>query len=149
MLRANSAIDACLAGKQFPSYFPKLANDLQTPALPWPKGEESFLEQRPPKFPPASSPVAAAALRPTPIANTITILERMSTRFHQLTQQQKEAKWLAENRARYAGLWIALEGDELLASGPSAKEIFAQVAHRSSPALVMQIESAPLPFSGW
>jgi len=43
----------------------------------------------------------------------------------QMTRQQKEAKWLAENRARYAGLWIALDGDKLLAVSRSSKEVFA------------------------
>lgn len=63
-------------------------------------------------------------------------------------RDELESAWLATNRDQYVGLWIALEGDELLASGPSAKEVFAAVAGRSPAPLVMQIES-PAPFAGW
>ncbi|MFN0062666.1 MAG: hypothetical protein ACKVPX_09125 [Myxococcaceae bacterium] len=63
-------------------------------------------------------------------------------------RDELESAWLAENRDRYVGLWIALQGDELLAAAPTAREVFAAVAGRSATALVMQIES-PAPFAGW
>jgi len=59
-----------------------------------------------------------------------------------------ETAWLAANRDRYAGLWIALQGEELLAVAPTAREVFAAVAGRDVTPLVMQIESAA-PFAGW
>ncbi len=36
----------------------------------------------------------------------------------------KESKWLNEHRAEYAGQWVALKGDRLVAQGASAKEVY-------------------------
>lgn len=63
-------------------------------------------------------------------------------------RDELESAWLAANRDRYVGLWIALQGDELLAAAPTAREVFAAVAGRGSTPLVMQIDSSA-PFAGW
>jgi Family of unknown function (DUF5678) len=34
-----------------------------------------------------------------------------------------EKQWIAENSARYAGQWVALEGNHLIKAGSSAKEV--------------------------
>lgn len=57
--------------------------------------------------------------------------------------------WLASNRGRYAGQWIALQGSELLANGPSAREVHSHVRGQSPPVLILKIESEELPFAGW
>ncbi len=63
-------------------------------------------------------------------------------------RDELEAAWLAANRKRYVGLWIALQREELLAAAPTAREVFAALAGRGAAPLVMQIESAA-PFAGW
>jgi len=63
-------------------------------------------------------------------------------------RDELESAWLAANRDQYIGQWIALDGDELLAVAPTAREVFALVAGRATTPLVMQIES-PKPFAGW
>src|ERR1051326_5051266 len=34
----------------------------------------------------------------------------------------KSLRWLLENRKKYSGQWVALDGDSLIAGGPTAKE---------------------------
>lgn len=36
----------------------------------------------------------------------------------------KSLRWLDENREKYAGQWVALDGDRLIASGATAKEVY-------------------------
>jgi hypothetical protein len=62
---------------------------------------------------------------------------------------QEELHWLAENRYRFPGQWIALEGDQLLAVGPTAQEVFSKVADQRTPPLVVKITDDELPFAGW
>lgn len=152
MVIGNSVLDLCLDLKQsFPPGSARVRNQQlnHSPSVDWASLKESLFEQDPPKFPPASSIHSRFAVGQMPREYAISILEQMSSQFGERTRQQKEAKWLRDNRARYAGLWIAIEGDELLAAGPLAKDVFAQVAHRADPPLVMQIESATSPFAGW
>lgn len=37
----------------------------------------------------------------------------------------REIEWLNEHRAEYAGRWVALSGERLIAHGASAKEVYA------------------------
>lgn len=60
-----------------------------------------------------------------------------------------EREWLSRNRKLYAEKWTALEGDELLTVSDDAREVVAKVRGRSTPALVIQIETEELPFAGW
>ena len=64
-------------------------------------------------------------------------------------QLERERIWLATNRHRYAGRWIALDGDQLLAVGASAKEVFSEVANHVPAPLVIHIAEQELPFAGW
>jgi hypothetical protein len=64
-------------------------------------------------------------------------------------QHQRSLAWLSSHRLKYAGQWIALRGDHLVAVGPTAKEVFTQVRGENPPALVIKIESETLPFAGW
>lgn len=61
------------------------------------------------------------------------------------------AKWLAEHKTEYAGQWVALEGDRLIAHGADAKEVYA-VAGASGVKypMVTQVDdpTAP-PFAGF
>jgi hypothetical protein len=57
--------------------------------------------------------------------------------------------WLAANRQKYVGLWIALQGSRLLAIGRTAKEVYSRIRDERPPALVVKIEAEDLPFGGW
>ncbi|HXB67246.1 MAG TPA: DUF5678 domain-containing protein [Candidatus Acidoferrales bacterium] len=64
---------------------------------------------------------------------------------------QEEQHWLAENRSEYAGQWVALDGNKLLAHGPTAHEVYEQ-ARASGVALPLVVQVEPpdqLPFGGW
>jgi hypothetical protein len=61
-----------------------------------------------------------------------------------------ELRWLALNRHQYAGHWVALEGDALLAVGDSAQEVYAAIASHEGTPLVTRVEpEKPMPFAGW
>jgi len=38
----------------------------------------------------------------------------------------RSLRWLHENREKYSGQWVALDGDRLMASGASAKEVYSK-----------------------
>jgi Family of unknown function (DUF5678) len=37
---------------------------------------------------------------------------------------RKEMAWIEQNRAAYMGLWVALDGDRLVAAGPDGKKVY-------------------------
>jgi hypothetical protein len=76
-------------------------------------------------------------------------LARFQERAQRDRQFSQEMNWLAQHRRTYAGRWIALEGDRLLAVGATAREVFAHVGERPRPPLVIQIENEEMPFAGW
>ena len=62
-----------------------------------------------------------------------------------------EQRWLAEHGHEYAGQWVALDGDRLLAHGEQAREVYA-AAHDSGVRLPLVVRVNPpdqLPFGGW
>jgi hypothetical protein len=80
------------------------------------------------------------------------VLEQLAAlrRDRQVCQKAKdEMEWIAENRTRFNGRWIALSGRELLAVGDSAIEVFRETEHMISPPLIIKIEEESLPFPGW
>ena len=64
----------------------------------------------------------------------------------------KSLKWLNENREKYSGQWVALDGDRLIASGPTAKEVYSKAKAEGVEIpfveLVTERESAPFT-GGW
>lgn len=38
----------------------------------------------------------------------------------------KSLRWLRENQEKHLGQWVALNGDRLIASGPTAKEVYSK-----------------------
>jgi hypothetical protein len=64
-------------------------------------------------------------------------------------QFQEELQWLTENRRKFLGKWIALQGAQLLAAGATAKEVFSRVGDQKTPPLVIKITDDELPFAGW
>ena len=62
-----------------------------------------------------------------------------------------EQRWLAEHGREYAGKWVALDGDRLLAHGENAREVYAAVRD-SDVRLPLVVRVSPpdqLPFGGW
>lgn len=60
-----------------------------------------------------------------------------------------EMRWVADNRHRFSGQWIAIQGNTLLATGNTAQEVFAKVADQRIIPLVIRIEDEDRPFAGW
>ena len=51
--------------------------------------------------------------------------EGQSSRAH-ANRSVKSLRWLHQNREKYSGQWVALNGDRLIASGPTAKEVYSK-----------------------
>jgi hypothetical protein len=65
-------------------------------------------------------------------------------------RERTEFTWLALNRQRYSGRWVALDGDRLLAAGNSAREVYAAIANQRRTPLVTRIEPEDeVYFAGW
>jgi Family of unknown function (DUF5678) len=61
-----------------------------------------------------------------------------------------EFRWLAVNRQRYAGRWVALDGDRLLAVADSAQEVYAAITnHRGIPLVTCVEPEGETYFAGW
>ncbi len=64
----------------------------------------------------------------------------------------REAEWLAHHRVEYAGQWVAVEGDQLIASGPDPLPVYtaAQQQGVQTPFIVHVLPEDSLPFvPGW
>ena len=79
----------------------------------------------------------------------LTELMERERRAEQHKNFQKALQWLSENRQRYAGQWLALQGAELVAIGKTAPEVYARVRGQQPPALVVKVDAEELPFAGW
>src|SRR3954466_2233292 len=62
-----------------------------------------------------------------------------------------EQRWLAEHGREYAGQWVALDGDRLLAHGENARAVYAAVRDSgvSLPLVVRVNPPDQLPSGGW
>jgi hypothetical protein len=81
--------------------------------------------------------------------NALEHLARYEQRVDRDKQFSEEMKWLAANKQRYAGRWIALEGEHLLAVGNTSREVFSQLPANVAPPLVIRIDEEDVPFAGW
>lgn len=80
------------------------------------------------------------------------LVERKDGKMVNLTGQARsdaENAWLKENQAAYLGKWVALDWDKLLASGATAKEVFAAVEGYEPTPLVVKVRKSDMPFGGW
>ena len=65
-------------------------------------------------------------------------------------RERAEFEWLALNRQRYAGRWVALDWNTLLAVGDSAREVYAAIAGHEGTPLVTRVEPEDeVYFAGW
>ena len=71
-------------------------------------------------------------------------LTRQTERF------QKAMKWIDENRARYLGQWVALDGDQLICHGADARQVHneAKAAGIKVPFVELVTEEDNSPFCG-
>jgi predicted exporter len=62
-----------------------------------------------------------------------------------------EREWLNENRAAFAGQWVALDGDELLSHGTDGRQVYVEAKAKGVKVpFVVHLEAEDeLPFGGW
>jgi hypothetical protein len=65
-------------------------------------------------------------------------------------RSEKSLRWLNENRQKYLGQWVALDGGRLIASAPTAQEVYAKAKAEGVkvPFVELITEEEPAPFSG-
>ncbi|MGA2591542.1 MAG: DUF5678 domain-containing protein [Bryobacteraceae bacterium] len=65
--------------------------------------------------------------------------------------RDREQEWLRLNGPRYAGQWVAIEGNRLVSHGDNARVVLQQARTNGvEHPLVIQIPTdPPLPFGGW
>ncbi len=63
----------------------------------------------------------------------------------------RELHWLKEHRHEYTGQWVCVEGDQLIAHGPVAREVFAAARQAGISAPFVEYLSVDYdkPFGGW
>jgi len=92
-----------------------------------------------------------AALDPAQPASSPTSVGENGRKPRNISLRSMERAWLKLNRARYAGMWVALEGAKLVAQGSSARSVLnAAMSEGYEQPLVVHIPNEPeLPFGGW
>jgi hypothetical protein len=98
-----------------------------------------------------SNPIKRTSHRTRPI-DARYALEQISAlrkKREMLQLHQEEAAWVAANRAKFAGRWVALLGTRLLAVGDSALEVFKATAETVPTPLIIRLDNETLPFAGW
>lgn len=75
--------------------------------------------------------------------------ERHSSRAH-ANRSAQSLRWLHENRDKYSGQWVALDGDRLIASGTTAKEVYSKAKAEGIeiPFVELVTERESVPFTG-
>ena len=66
------------------------------------------------------------------------------------SRSAKSLRWLDENREKYSGQWVALDGDRLIASGSTAKEVYSKAKAEGVeiPFVELVTEGESGPFTG-
>jgi hypothetical protein len=68
----------------------------------------------------------------------------------EVERQMSELSWLETHREQFAGRWVALDGNTLLAVGNSAREVYAAITENKGTPLVTYVERENEPyFAGW
>lgn len=64
----------------------------------------------------------------------------------------KSLQWLHENREKYSGQWVALDGNRLIASGLTAKEVYSKAKAKGVEIPFVELVTDPTPApstGGW
>lgn len=93
-------------------------------------------------------------LEPLPFAEQQHLVVTVTDELHpalELSAREREQEWLRLNGPRYAGRWVAVDGDKLVGQGDNARTVLLQArANGVQHPLVIQIpKESPLPFGGW
>ena len=83
--------------------------------------------------------------------NRATNGERQGSQAH-ANPSAKSLRWLYENREKYSGQWVALDGDCLIASGPTAKEVYSKAKAEGVEIPFVELVTDPVPVpstGGW
>jgi excisionase family DNA binding protein len=62
-----------------------------------------------------------------------------------MRDMSKDMKWLSEHREEYAGKWVAVYEDRLVASGDNAKDVYTEVDRVGLPQTMVTFIEEPLP----
>jgi excisionase family DNA binding protein len=62
-----------------------------------------------------------------------------------MRDMSKDMRWLSEHRDEYAGKWVAVYEDRLVASGDNAKDVYAEVDRVGLPQTMVTFIEEPLP----
>jgi plasmid stability protein len=83
--------------------------------------------------------------------NGASALPRVLAKNLPVKDRSREAQWLQAHRDEYAGQWVALEGERLIASGDDLKQVANAARRLGAPdALMMRVEpNESLPFAGF
>ena len=75
--------------------------------------------------------------------------ERNASQPH-ANRSAKSLRWLDENREKYSGEWVALDGDRLIANGPTAKEVYSKAKAEGFeiPFVELVTDQDPMPSTG-
>ena len=154
--RGVAVRDALLVADQhfdlvFPPLIPSIFAEAERTSLDWKRQEFALLEREIKPLPSSVSGIPARGSTSVEVhlRGAQHALAQLERRMQRDRESRQELRWLAENRRRFSGRWIALEGDQLLAVGNTAKQVFLQVADRPRPPLVIRIDDRDLPFAGW
>ena len=62
----------------------------------------------------------------------------------------KSLRWLHENREKYSGQWVALDGDRLIANGSTAKKVYSKAKAEGVeiPFVELVTDPEPVPSTG-
>jgi plasmid stability protein len=83
--------------------------------------------------------------------NGSSTLPRVLAKDLPVKERSREAEWLRAHRDEYAGQWVALDGDRLIASGDDLKQVAKTARRLGMPdALMLRVETNDsLPFAGF
>ena len=92
-------------------------------------------------------------LEPLPFAEkqhlVVTVTDELAPKL--LRTREREQEWVRVNGPQYAGQWVAVEGDQLVGNGESAKAVLEQARAKGvlHPLLIEIPRESSLPFGGW
>jgi hypothetical protein len=99
------------------------------------------------QLPPSERRKLIAALTSSEKARTEGPWSRVISTNGPYNDRTLEYEWLAKHRREYIGQWIALKGDQLIAHGPVAKEVFARADECGvDDAMFLFVEDPDIPF---
>jgi hypothetical protein len=62
-----------------------------------------------------------------------------------MRDMSKDMEWLSRHRREYAGKWVAVYEDKLIASGDNAAEVYAEVDKAGFPQTLVTFIEEPIP----